>query len=82
VTDITLCPHDSNRTVITMVNTTTRELREQQGIYSASQAARMLRVSRPTILRMIARGDIKATRLHQGGDWRIAKSEIDAFEID
>ena len=45
--------------------------------YSPAQVARMVGVSKMTVLRRIADGTIKATK--KGAYWRIAESELDAL---
>jgi excisionase family DNA binding protein len=44
-------------------------------IFNTQQACRYLRISRPTFLKYIATGRIKAIKIGRG--WRVFKSELD-----
>lgn len=46
-------------------------------LLTASETARMLRVTRQTVARMIADGRIRASRV--GGQWRISKEWLERY---
>jgi excisionase family DNA binding protein len=46
-------------------------------MFDTKAACPYLKVSRPTILKYIAKGRIKATKIGRG--WRVFKSELDRF---
>jgi len=49
---------------------------ERYQTVSASEAARMLKCDRQTVIRMINRGDLPASK--RGRNWLILKKDIDA----
>lgn len=55
--------------------------REERGEVTLEQAAKVLRVSGMTVLRMIATGAIAATQACRSAPWVIARSELDRPEL-
>ncbi len=50
---------------------------EEDTILTTQEACDYLRISRPTYLKYLHRGRIKATKMGKG--WRVLKSELDRF---
>jgi excisionase family DNA binding protein len=55
----------------------TRELQKGPEFYALSEAAKMLKVSYITLYRLVAGGEISASKV--GGTWRITMTALDQY---
>jgi excisionase family DNA binding protein len=51
----------------------------EPALLTIPEVARELRVSRATVYRYFADGDLKRVRLGAKGHWRVERAEVDAF---
>ncbi len=51
--------------------------REEQTVFDTREACRYLRISRPTFLKLVSAGRIRARKVGRG--WRVLRSELERF---
>ncbi len=63
--------------IVTVNHEADESLEEREEVLTTVEVMKILKISRPTLLKYIHRGDIKAVNVGKG--WRILGSELDRF---